>query len=62
MNFIHGSEVTIVGVISAVLQKEETLGLSSSQIGLTGTVYILGCIIGSLVFGYLADKVFCYLP
>jgi len=32
------------------------LGLSSSQIGLTGTVYILGCIIGSLIFGYLADK------
>eukprot|EP01111_Echinosteliopsis_oligospora_P011115 TRINITY_DN3589_c0_g1_i2.p1 TRINITY_DN3589_c0_g1~~TRINITY_DN3589_c0_g1_i2.p1 ORF type:complete len:542 (-),score=113.52 TRINITY_DN3589_c0_g1_i2:2124-3749(-) len=53
---LDGFEVTIVGVIGAVLLDPRTLNLTSSQVGLAGTIYILGCIIGSLIFGFLADK------
>ena len=35
----------------------KVLIFSRTQIGLMGTVYILGCIIGAIVFGFLADQV-----
>jgi MFS family permease len=52
---LDGLEVTIVGAISGVLQEPETLGLSATQIGLAGTLYIGGAIAGALFFGRLTD-------
>jgi MFS family permease len=53
---IDGLEVTLVGAIGGVLGSERTLHFSESRIGLLGTAYLVGAVLGALVFGYLTDK------
>ena len=53
---IDGLEVTLVGSMSGVLNDPKTLRLSESQIGGLGTAYLIGAVIGALIFGYLTDK------
>ncbi|HEY4345957.1 MAG TPA: MFS transporter [Gaiellaceae bacterium] len=53
---LDGLEVTIVGAIGAVLKEGDTLHLSSSEVGLAGSIYIAGAVTGALVFGYLTDR------
>jgi MFS family permease len=53
---LDGLEVTIVGSIGTRLQDPGTLGLSSYQVGLTATSYLVGAVFGALVFGYLTDR------
>src|SRR5947209_5205964 len=53
---LDGLEATIVAVLGPVLTRPTTLGLSSTQLGVAGTVYLAGCIIGSLFFGHLTDR------
>lgn len=52
---LDGLEVTLAGAMGGVLQSPESLGLTSADIGLIGSAYVLGAVIGSLVFGYLTD-------
>jgi MFS family permease len=54
---LDGLEVTIVGSMSKALKSEDTgLGLSSSDIGLAGAVYVAGACVGALFFGQLTDR------
>jgi MFS family permease len=54
---LDGLEVTIVGSMSDALKSEDTgLGLSSSQVGLAGAVYVAGACLGALFFGQLTDR------
>lgn len=53
---LDGLEATVVAAISPVLQLPTTLDLRAFQIGLAGTIYLAGAILGSLVFGYLTDR------
>lgn len=53
---LDGLEVTLVGSLSAVIARPEGLNLSEAQIGLTATAYVLGAVLGALVFGYLTDR------
>jgi MFS family permease len=53
---LDGLEVTIVGSLGAVLQRPDTLALSGSDIGWTGSSYIAGAVLGALYFGRLADR------
>ena len=53
---LDGLEVTVVGSVGARLEDRSTLGLSAEQIGFAATVYLIGAVLGSLVFGYLTDR------
>ena len=54
---LDGIEVTIVGSLSEALKPEGTgLGLTSSDIGLAGAVYVAGACLGALFFGQLTDR------
>jgi MFS family permease len=53
---LDGLEVTIVGAIGPVLQSRETLGLSATQVGSTASAYVVGAVVGALVFGWLTDR------
>jgi MFS family permease len=53
---IDGLEVTFVGAIGGVLQEPGTLHFSATQVGLLNTSYLIGAILGALVFGYLTDR------
>src|SRR6195952_805806 len=54
---LDGLEVTIVGAMSEALKSDDTgLGLSSSDVGLAGAVYVAGACLGALFFGQLTDR------
>ncbi|BDZ43459.1 MFS transporter [Paraoerskovia sediminicola] len=53
---LDGLEVTIVGNLSEVLKSEDGLGLTSSQIGMAGAIYVAGACVGALGFGQLTDR------
>ncbi len=53
---IDGLEVTLVGAIGGVLRRKDTLDFSPTQIGWLASSYLVGAVLGSLVFGYLTDK------
>jgi MFS family permease len=54
---LDGLEVTIVGAIASRLTDPDSgLALSESQVGLAGSVYVLGACLGALFFGYLTDR------
>lgn len=50
---LDGLEVTLVGSLSPAIS--QGLGLTTTQIGLSGSAYILGAVLGALVFGRLTD-------
>jgi MFS family permease len=53
---LDGLEVTIVGAIGPVLQVPQTLGLSAAQVGNAASSYVIGAVIGALLFGWLTDR------
>jgi len=53
---LDGLEVTIVGAIAGQLELKDTLALSPSQVGLAGSIYVAGAVLGALGFGYLTDR------
>ncbi len=54
---LDGLEVTIVGSMSDALKPASTgLGMSSSDIGFAGAMYVAGACVGALVFGQLTDR------
>lgn len=52
---LDGLEVTLVGALSPAIAGPDGLGLSATQIGLSGSAYILGAVLGAVVFGRLTD-------
>jgi MFS family permease len=53
---LDGLEVTVVGAVASVLERPDTLALSSTQVGLAGSAYLAGAIGGALLFGHLTDR------
>src|SRR3954451_9521816 len=53
---LDGLEVTIVGTVDARLQSPKTLGLSPSDLGLAGAIYVAGAVIVALFSDYLIAR------
>ncbi len=53
---LDGLEVTLAGSLSGELMQRSGLGLSSAQIGLAGSVYLCGAVLGAFLFGWLTDR------
>ena len=48
--------MTLAGSIAGALQKSPALQLTPEQIGLTGSAYLAGAVLGALLFGWLTDR------
>ncbi|RXZ36802.1 MFS transporter [Oxalobacteraceae bacterium CAVE-383] len=53
---LDGLEVTLIGSIGSVLERPDTLALSATEVGWTGSLYIGGAVLGALMFGRLTDR------
>jgi MFS family permease len=54
---LDGLEIQIVNTSGTVLTDKHTLGLSAAEVGLLASVYLLGEVVGALVFARLADQI-----
>src|SRR3954453_18159320 len=53
---LDGLEVTVVGAVAGALQQSPRLHLTGSEVGLAGSAYLLGAVVGAIYFGWLTDR------
>jgi MFS family permease len=53
---LDGLEVTLAGALSGELKDSAALGLSNAQVGLAGSFYLGGAVLGAFFFGWLTDR------
>jgi MFS family permease len=53
---LDGLSVTIASSVTSKLTQPDTLNLSTAQAASIGTVYLVGEVIGALIFGRMSDK------
>src|SRR6266550_2804486 len=53
---LDGLEVTLAGSLGGILTRRETLGLTDTQVGASATFYLIGAVLGALLFGYGTDR------
>jgi MFS family permease len=53
---LDGLEVTLVGSLAPAISGADGLQLTAREIGLAGSAYILGAVLGAIVFGRLTDR------
>ncbi|WP_273453272.1 MFS transporter [Nevskia ramosa] len=53
---LDGLEVTLAGSVSGALKSSPALRMTDAQVGLSASAYVLGAVLGALLFGWLADR------
>jgi len=53
---LDGLEVTLASSLSGELTQSTALALSNSQIGIAGSSYLAGAVLGAFFFGWLTDR------
>jgi len=53
---LDGLEVTLAGALAGELKQSSALGLSNAQVGLAGSCYLAGAVLGAFFFGWLTDR------
>ncbi len=53
---LDGLEVTLAGSVAGALRESPVLQLSSTDIGLVGSAYLAGAVVGAIFFGWLTDR------
>jgi MFS family permease len=53
---LDGLEVTLAGSIAGALQESPVLHFDAAEVGLVGTAYLAGAVVGAVLFGYLTDR------
>ena len=53
---LDGLEVTLAGSLGGILTRRETLGLTDTEVGASATYYLVGAVLGAMLFGYGTDR------
>lgn len=53
---LDGLEVTLAGAVAGALRQSPVLQFTSADIGLAGSAYIAGAVVGAMFFGWLTDR------
>jgi len=53
---LDGLEVTLAGALAGALKQSPVLQFSNIDIGIAGSAYLAGAVLGALLFGWLTDR------
>jgi MFS family permease len=53
---LDGLEVTLAGAVAGALKQSPTLQFTNADVGLAGSAYIAGAVLGAVFFGWLTDR------
>src|SRR4051812_40519012 len=53
---LDGLEVTLAGTVAGALKQSPVLHFSNADIGLVGSAYLAGAVLGAIFFGWLTDR------